>query len=268
MIEWPGARPAATETPESRGIAVRTSDDNSASAIANLRLPCELRVEGPPPPHIGRKRLATGIPARALIARRLRRSQSGLWLSAFGGERNWSSRGRRALGGRPLCSADLRHHRRTGSFRRRERRRADRAAGALRNRPTGTSCREHVDCLSLIVASHDRGVQMALRQRCRRPRRLILDPVSGHIRLVTVGDREQGVIFRRDSSGNTITHALADLVGVAFKRQFPHVHTLGESDLAFDVKLQDLHHLWEYLMPGQAFRFRSLDSVCAGPSSA
>ena len=82
-----GARPAATETPESRGTALRTSDDNSASAIAKPRLPCELRVKGPPPPDTGRKQLATVIPARALIARRLRRSQIGLWLSAFVGER-------------------------------------------------------------------------------------------------------------------------------------------------------------------------------------
>ena len=136
--EWPGARPGLdiALSPDSPGFRNRASEDRlalssivmtatprdsggqplpvvrtSASAIVNPRFTCELRVM------VAATRFKEDTSsnchtARGLIARRLRRSQIGRWLSASVGERNWSSGGRSALRGRALCCDTITERRR------------------------------------------------------------------------------------------------------------------------------------------------------------
>ena len=100
-----------TATPRDSGGQPLPVVRTSASAIVNPRFTCELRVMVAAT-RFKEETSSNCHTARGLIARRLRRSQIGRWLSASVGERNWSSGGRSALRGRALCCDTITERRR------------------------------------------------------------------------------------------------------------------------------------------------------------
>src|SRR5437879_6191979 len=105
---------------------------------------------------------------------------------------------------------------------------------------------------------------MALRKPNDGPGSLIFDTIGRNIRLVPVGDRQQGILLAGDCRSDAVAHSLTDQFFVLRHCQFSHVNARRKVNLSssrVDVLLKDLNDLREYLMAGKPLRFGRLRSV-------